>query len=263
MRYFLILSLFCLLFLGFNQVPAEAEPEMVPPFQWKLGEELVFKVRWSLVRLGTLHMHVEDTVRIKGRLLYRVHLRLDSNPVLIFVNLHNEYECLIDSLYRPVVYWVDERGMKDRKLMVYQFDYDSNKVYWQILDPDDSTRVIKEQILDLEHYMYDGISLTFFARGNAQENRDFKLYSFFYDRIGPVDMRFRAEKKLIKVPAIDRAFKTVRVEGVIHLKGIAGVTGEYKGWFTRDQRRVPIKALLKVFVGNVVVELEKWKGWNP
>ena len=55
---------------------------------------------------------------------------------------------------------------------------------------------------------------------------------------------------------------TIRVEGTFHIKGIAGVTGDYKGWFTLDERRVPLKALMKVFIGNVVVELEAWEKWD-
>ena len=47
------------------------------------------------------------------------------------------------------------------------------------------------------------------------------------------------------------------------MKGIAGVTGPFKGWFARDRQRPPLRALLKVFIGNVEVELEKWEGWNP
>ncbi len=232
-------------------------------FQWKVGEELVYKVRWSLLRLGTVKMQVIDTVRLQGQLLRRIKLQMDSNPVLIFVNIHNRYECLIDSLFRPVIYVVNESGPENKNLMVYQFDYDKRKMIWDILDPSDSSKVMEHRETNLEYYLYDGISLTFFARGNARENREFKLHSFIYDRSGPVDMRFKPQREKIKIPSIDKEFETFVVEGIIHLKGIAGVTGGYKGWFTADERRIPLKALLKVFIGNVVVELESWKGWNP
>ena len=47
------------------------------------------------------------------------------------------------------------------------------------------------------------------------------------------------------------------------MKGIAGVTGPFKGWFAQDAQRPPLRADLKVFIGNVIVKLEKWERWHP
>ncbi len=232
-------------------------------FQWQIGEKLVYRVRWSFIRLGTLEMHLTDTVRIAGQLLYKIDLKMDSNPVLIFVNLHNRYRCLVDSLYRPVEYVVKEKNGKQINRMIYRFNYDSNTVTWQIYDPLDSTKVIKQKKMELKHYMYDGISLTYFARAHARENVSFRVYSFIYDRVGPVDIYFRQEPESIYFKPLKRYFQTYVVQGMFHLKGIAGVTGNYKGWFTHDARRIPLGAEMKVFVGNVKVELERWEKWNP
>ncbi len=247
-------------FLLFNTIiPLNAATN----FKWQIGEELVFKVRWSFLRLGTLKMQVVDTARIKGHLLHRVKLQMDSNPVLIFVNLHNQYECLIDSLFRPVIYVVNEKNGDHENIMMYQFDYDKNKVFWDIMEPDDSVKILEHKVLDLDHYMYDGISLTFFARGNAEKGASFKVYSFIRERKGPVDIYFSPKIQDIYFSRANKHFETYMVSGIFHLKGIAGVTGKYKGWFTNDKRRIPLKALMKVFVGNVVVELEKWQKWSP
>lgn len=99
----------------------------LPPFRWQVGEQLTWKVRWSFIRLGTLQMTIEDTVRIDNQKLYRIKLLMDSNPVLIFVNIHNRYECLVDSLFRPVVYMVNENNGGNRNLLLYQFDYQKKK----------------------------------------------------------------------------------------------------------------------------------------
>jgi len=234
----------------------------LPPFRWQVGEQLTWKVRWSFIRLGTLQMTIEDTVRIDNQKLYRIKLLMDSNPVLIFVNIHNRYECLVDSLFRPVVYMVNENNGGNRNLLLYQFDYQKKKALIQVLDANDTTIVKTQKTIDLEHNLYDGISLTFFARGNAGFAKSFKLYTFIDDRTGPLDMGFGNKLEKIEINAIDKSMSTIRVEGTFHIKGIAGVTGDYKGWFTADERRVPLKALMKVFIGNVVVELEKWKNWR-
>ncbi len=255
------ISRFLLLFI-LAPILLKSAPNEIPPFRWQVGEQLVWKVRWSFIRLGTLRLQVQDTVRLHHQKLYRIKLLMDSNPVLIFVNIHNKYECLVDSLFRPVVYMVDENNGGDRNLLLYQFDYQKKQVFMQVLDSDDTTKVIREKIINLEHYIYDGISLTFFARGNSYPARQFKLFTFIDDRIGPLDMHFAEQLEKLKISAIDQYFETIRVEGTFYIKGIAGVTGDYKGWFTTDERRIPLKALMKVFIGNVVVELEKWVNWD-
>ncbi len=256
MRSFKILILFTLLcFTGSGFAGNQ--------FRWVVGEKLVYKVRWAFVRLGTVEMYLSDTVRVNGHLLYKVDLKMDSNPVLIFVNLHNRYQCLVDSLFRPVKYVVKEKHGNEINRMIYRFDYKKNKVTWQIFDPKDSTKIIKQKIFDLKDYMYDGISLTYFARAHAKEGASFRVYSYFYDRRGPVDIHFLGDPEVVYFKPMKKDFKTYVVEGVFHLKGIAGVTGEYKGWFTYDDRRIPLGAKMKVFVGNVKVELERWEKWNP
>lgn len=232
-------------------------------FHWMVGEKLVYKVRWAFVRLGTVQMYLSDTVRVDGHLLYKVDLKMDSNPVLIFVNLHNQYQCLVDSLFRPVKYVVKEKDGKQINQFIYWFDYQNNRAKLQIFDPDDLNRVVQQKELKLDHYMYDGISLTYFARGNAREGARFRVYSFVYDRVGPVDINFQDEPEMVYFKPIQRDLETFVVEGMFHLKGIAGVTGKYKSWFTHDDRRVPLGAKMKVFIGNVNVELESWEKWNP
>ncbi len=258
-RYFLI-GLLCFVF--FSPPLKGSNFADLPPFRWQIGEELTWKVRWSFIKLGTLKMIVQDTVRLNHQKLYRIKLLMDSNPVLIFVNIHNQYECLVDSLFRPVIYLVNENESNRKNILLYQFDYKKKQALMQVLDADDSTRVLEERTLDLKHTLYDGISLTFFARGNAAPAKQFQLYTFINDEVGPLDMRFGEKVENIEVSAIGKALPTIRVEGTFHITGIAGVTGDYKGWFTYDERRIPLKALMKVFIGNVVVELQHWKNWQ-
>jgi hypothetical protein len=67
----------------------------------------------------------------------------------------------------------------------------------------------------------------------------------------------------VRITALDSPIDCYYIDGEIKTKGIAGVTGPYKGWFAADGQRPPIKAELKVFIGSVKVELEEWKKWEP
>jgi hypothetical protein len=57
----------------------------------------------------------------------------------------------------------------------------------------------------------------------------------------------------------------VKFDGKLDFTGIFGLSGEFEGWFSNDEARVPILAKMKVLIGSVTIELMSWKrkGWAP
>jgi len=43
------------------------------------------------------------------------------------------------------------------------------------------------------------------------------------------------------------------------------LSGKFEGWFSDDNAHIPIKALMNVYVGKILIELKSWKrtGWIP
>ncbi|MGD9899625.1 MAG: hypothetical protein AB7T22_10930, partial [Calditrichaceae bacterium] len=60
-------------------------------FQWRVGEELVYKVKWSFLRLGTVKLQIVDTTKIENVPVYHLRFFIYSNPLLFFVNNHSVY----------------------------------------------------------------------------------------------------------------------------------------------------------------------------
>jgi len=52
------------------------------------------------------------------------------------------------------------------------------------------------------------------------------------------------------------------LDGRLRFVGIAGIKEDFKGWFSTDGQKVPLKAYMKAFIGSVKIELEDWKNWN-
>ena len=84
-RMIIFSSVFLLFYSNANALQATS-------FKWQIGEELTYKVSWGFIRLGTLHLSIEDTVKIDGTPTYFTKLKLDSNPWLFFVNMHSVFE---------------------------------------------------------------------------------------------------------------------------------------------------------------------------
>ncbi len=144
----------------------------------------------------------------------------------------------------------------------YSIDYANSLILINMTDLDDTTRKI-ERLIPFERTILEGTSLFFYARKHAVKTKNDTVESFFESERGKVAFNFHEKKDQVTIAALDSPIECYYIDGKIDTKGIAGVTGPYKGLFAADGQRPPIKAELKVFIGSVKVELEKWKKWEP
>ncbi|MBL7075324.1 DUF3108 domain-containing protein [candidate division KSB1 bacterium] len=228
---------------------------------WREGEELVYKVKWSFIRLGTLRLRVADKLQIGGGDAYRVILNIDSNPLLFFLNVHNSYESVIDEEFFPHYFLADEiiKGVKVKT--EYRFDYDQQIIFTKEIRGGKSTEPTIGEIPLLEK-IQDSMSLVYFARGNVYQKKTIRIPVMVETKIEYVDIVFKNKRRMLEIDATARPVEVVGLEGETDLKGIAGFTGEFQGWFSTDGRAVPLRAKMKVSYGNVIVELEKWDKWE-
>lgn len=232
------------------------------PFKWVIGEELTYKVKWSFLRLGTLKTVVRDSLQMDGRKVYHTQLDIDSNPVLFFVNFHSIYESYINEEFFPHLFLAVEKidGVKyDTR---YRFNYSEKQIEVKMTDVDDTSRVIEKNI-PLDEKIQDGMSLIFFARGNIQTPAKLNLKAFYNAQKGDLVLRMKGKGENVKIGALPGELPALEVDGRMNFKTIAGFSGNYRGWFATDAQAPPLKAELKVFIGNVSVELEAWENWLP
>lgn len=241
--------------LFFFVLPLQAE------FQWRTGETLTYKVKYSFVRLGTVRLMILDSTQIDSIPVHRIRFNIDSSPLLFFVNVHSVFDCYLDNQMRPIKYIANETEKGKKKIATYHFNYPDS---FFTIDMNDETHTtdFTHKVLPLKQNVYDGISLVFYSRSQIHQKRTEKVLAFWEDRVGKITLNFKGPHDPIKIGALEKEMPVYYIDGMFHLKGIAGVTGPFQGWFARDEQRPPLRAYLKVFIGNVVVELEKWERWN-
>lgn len=225
-------------------------------FVWNEGEELIYKVKWGFLRLGTLKMQVLDPLQIDDQKIFHIRLYLDSNPVLFFVNMHNVYDTFIDEHLQPHMHLSQEKIDNVDYRSIHRINYDESTVHVQLINLQDPTHNLTDTV-KFSQPPYDGISMTFYARATTENVRRDTLLSYFGNKQGNVLINFRGKQQ----SPLNRWAKDhdhlYFVDGNIMLVGIAGLTGPFMGWFSTNPQRIPIKAQLKVFLGNVHVELEE------
>jgi len=231
-------------------------------FNWKIGEELTYKVKWAFIRLGTVRIEVCDTLTMNNTFVYHIKLFIDSNPLLFFVNMHNVYESYITKDFRLHLFLSEEKVDGVVYLAEYRFDYSDSLIHIIMTDMENPDITIKKED-PMNETLLDGTAMIFYARANSIHNRTDTLISFFASKRGKVAINFRGEKVKTNITALNNPIESYYVNGIVRMKGIAGLTGPYKGWFAADEQRPPLKAELKVFIGSVKIQLEKWSGWKP
>lgn len=231
-------------------------------FDWKIGEELTYRVKWSFIRLGTLKLQICDSLVVDSTPVYHVRLLIDSNPLLFFVNMHNIYNSYLDKNFQLHLFYAEEKIDNVIYKAEYRLDYADSVIHINMTDIKDTTKTIKKSV-PFQEAILDGTSLVFYARENTLSTKTDTVIAFFESEQGKVAINFKGKNGRIKISALDALLESYYLDGKMNIKGIAGVSGPFKGWFAVDNQRIPLKAELKVFIGNVKVELEEWKGWQP
>ena len=230
--------------------------------RWRVGEELTYKVKWAFVRLGTLRFRINDTTVMNDERVYHVQFFLDSNPLLFFVNHHAVYETYFTDELKVYLFKCDEEIDGVAYETTYRFDYADSLVYVDMTDENDPSNKIT-RVNSFRGLLLDGISLLYYAGVNSH---CVKTDTVQYMDSGETELAiidFQGPQGFVKIKALKEPVESCYLEGCIMGEGIAGLKGDFQGWFARDSQSPPLKAKLKVFIGSVILELESWENWEP
>ena len=110
----------------------------------------------------------------------------------------------------------------------------------------------------------DGLSLFYLARLNSFSSENFLIPVFMNEVETSVNYYFSTKSEDVSISIADNDINSVRCNGVANFEGIFGLTGEFIGWFSNDDARVPVKSQLNVTIGSITLELDSYKreGWR-
>ncbi len=226
------------------------------------GEDLVYEVTWTFVKLGTIH------IKTLGN--FRAIAYIDSYEGLPFVTLHSVHYTEMDStLHTTGGYALDKTGDIWEGLKYLPDASTKTVAVEQLYSKDPASPPYKRELKDTLHLQsplfVDGLSIGYFPRLFIHATKTVAVLTLLKGNLGKTTFYFDKEKTTETIGALDEPVRVIEVEGTTDAVGIFGMTGAFTGWFSDDDAAVPIKGKLKVLLGNVTVELIKWnrKGWHP
>lgn len=252
-RYLIV---FLLLFINFNNLFANFSPII------STGEELIYEVSFFGIKLGTIKIVTEENQILNNRTVHKAKCLINSYKGIPFVDLQVIYQSWMDpSLVSSHKF---ASNTKDGSSWVYEqidFNLDEKKIIHQKYY---DKELISTNTFNTNSKWNDGLSLFFSARRLLNSNKSLKIPTYMDDTVY-TKINFTGKRENVEIDAVKYPIKCVYFKGLADWTGVYGLTGGFEGWFSDDEAAVPIKALMKVYVGNVKIELVKWKraNWQP
>jgi hypothetical protein len=210
------------------------------------GERLEYDAKFSFFNLGSMVLHVEDTLTQDSMPCYHFSSTLISNPSFKFIfSLHdtiNVYSTIDDLL--PIEYTEHLHESSYQSNSTIRFDHDS-----LVAEYNDTLSIdIPENTRDLVSFWYylrtiplvmgDTITL------NIHASEDNHTIDCLVDR-----------EEMIKTPLGE--FQTILISPITKGKGVFGAHGEMSIWYTSDSLRLPVQIKAKMKFGNVLFKIKE------
>lgn len=234
-------------------------------FEINVGEELVYNVSFSFINLGKISLKVVEKNTDEDSITYKTIAIIESYKGIPFVDLYEVYESVFNQLIFSYRFRGDSRTKKGNKYVTYNFDYNNHRVYLENGRYDSIRTIASIDTLDVNSYCQDGLSLFYFARQNLFKNESITIPTIINEELRSTTINFFNKRTSAKIRAIDYPVDVIEFNGQANFEGVYGFSGEFEGWFSNDEARIPILAKLKVFIGKVRIELMQWKrkNWIP
>jgi len=265
LRYILlsVLGILCLLSPAVGHAPPAAIPGPDVGVLF-VGEELIYNVSYSAVNLGQVRVRILKREDREGRTVYVGQANIDSYKTIPFVDLHAIYDNLIDATIHSEWFQSRLKGDNGWDTVSYSYDYPNKSLFVATRPaPGDGKKI--DDTLTVESFYQDGLSLFYYARSQVRKTLKITVPTVVNEKKGTTSFDFLGERTSVEIDAVDHPVDVVHFRGRAGFVGIYGLSGDFEGWFSNDDARVPILAKMEVLIGSVRIELMKWKreGWNP
>jgi hypothetical protein len=189
---------------------------------------------------------------------------MDSYSGVPFVTLHQTYESTISNNQYSTFFRGVNKEEEPYTYTEYHFNYDAKKVKVKKgrFKP---AKVWTDSTGFIDKFYQDGLSIFFYARMNSGQNKTVEVPCLVNEKKEITKINFYKEVTDVSIDAVDYDIACTRLDGELDFISIFGLTGHFEGWFTNDEASIPVVANMKVLIGNIRLELVKWKreGWKP
>jgi hypothetical protein len=262
MRKILLIIPMCLLFSN-----SFAQDKVI-----EVGEMLRYKVYFGFIPLGEVEFKINKTYTEDKKEHITAKAQIKSLKDIPFVDVDYIFESVMikekeDDQSRIYSEKFNSSEFKNKAIHATSYDFNYKERFIQVTKDVDGMNVeeFTKVSIDSNTYFQDGLSIFYDARLHSFSNRNFNVPVYINEQISSVKYSFNINKDIVSVGKIDYDISAIKIAGVADFIGVFGLTGEFVGWLSDDEARIPIKANFNVQIGSISLELHSYKrtGWNP
>ncbi len=229
-----------------------------------VGEDLTYEVRYTFIKIGEIRIKTLRKFTKDGLEIFETRAYIDSYDGLPFVDLHSVYNSQVTEKFLSEMFIGLDKHKVGWRFTKYDFDYKKKSIFVQ-KGFKENWKVDFEENVPIREELQDGLSLFFFARGNTRQNKSYDVPTYLNESTTLTTINFYNKPEQVKIDVLDYKVDCVKIDGLVRFTGIFGLTGNFEGYFSNDEASVPIKATMKVILGNINIELKKWdrNDWQP
>ncbi|MFA6572145.1 MAG: DUF3108 domain-containing protein, partial [Bacteroidota bacterium] len=228
------------------------------------GEDLLYEVSYMGIKLGEIRLVTYGPEMYDGKAVIHTKSFMDSYSGIPFVSLHTTFETWMDPSITHTHKFHGNTKLKDGtwEFVKIIFDEEDKLFRYEVWK---HGRMDTSRTLYTNHNWNDGLSLIFYARQFVKSKRTFRVPTIMQNDTSYTIINNKNKIENVEISAVDYPVRTVFFNGKAEWSGVYGVTGNYEGWFSDDDARVPIIAKMKLYIGYAKLELIKWKrgNWAP
>lgn len=231
---------------------------------FQAGEYLKYEVSFFGITLGWITVESHGIEDYEGEKTFKATALMDSRDGIPFVDLWAKFNGWMDpSLSYSHFFNSSIKDGPDSWLYdEYDLNYDEKYIRYKKWKDD---VLVQDKKFGNKKKVADGTTLFFLARQFTNLKRTVTIPTLIADTLYNTFINFHGKIEGAEVDAIDYEVKTIYFDGRADWEGIYGLNGKFKGWFSADEARIPIRAEMNVYVGSVDITLVEWRrnGWKP
>ena len=222
---------------------------------WKVGEKLIYEIRWGLVPAGTGSLEVKKQANFQeDSSVYRIEVRAVSNAFLdVFYKVRDYSFSLYDS--KAGISHRFEQQIREGKYhmdQVVEFDWKSKRFK---NSENVRGRQLKLEEGELNLPAVDILSSLYLARSRSLQVGEEYTFNVHSGKYWPLILKVLKREK-VNVPA--GSFECFMIEPFLRDRGLFVQKGKkLQVWMTADEKKVPVLIKAEIFIGQVTVELKE------
>jgi len=257
----LIVTWLLVTWLHCGTIFAENNVERVDPETFSYDERLQYVVSYLGIRIGTVEILNRHNPNDTGTINETI-ISMQTFSGVPFLSVYTEFfskrgedgyfttSATFDRKRNEWAYYYATRDTNSTTIIVDRGYKDRE---------DGSISDVEIDTLNPEKYVHDALTFISILRDSAHTENYYELDMLIDREIQTLRVEPPGGREKIDVRAFNEEREAFHTSGVLEFEGIHGLSRRYQTWISTDDRRIPVKARVRIAIGSVKIRLEEYE----